>query len=106
MYQPESVPSNTFLAHDVTDEEGHRLGTITDVIPDTATMEPKWLVVDLGKLKAAHYVPVHGSYQSAAGQIVVPFSKHVVKSAPKAGRDHVLNPSQVEMLQLHYGIAN
>ena len=98
-------PETSFAGHDVIDEEGNKLGTVTDVVSDTSTLTPKWLVVDVGLMKTSRYVPVTGSYRSSKGHIVVPYTRQMVKHAPKANRDHVPTPdSDREMLE-HFGVS-
>jgi hypothetical protein len=76
------------------------------VIPDQATLEPRWLVVDMGKLKPSHYVPVKGAYASSDGHIIVPFKKDLVKHTVRAHSDHVLTPDVERELVDAYGIAS
>jgi sporulation protein YlmC with PRC-barrel domain len=94
--------SASFTGHEVLDPSGERLGTVADVISDSSTLEPKWLVVDMGKLKASHYVPVAGSSRRAGGDVVVPYDKEALKHAPKASRDHVLSPEDDRELRSYY----
>jgi len=101
-----------YTGHDVIDDRGERIGQITDVIYDDPTTDvigdplvspkPRWLVVDPGLLRAAHYVPVDGSYRSVDGDIVVPWDKEWIKSAPKARGDHLLSTLDLQDLALHY----
>lgn len=102
----------TYTGHDVIDEHGDRIGSITDVLYDDPTTDmvgdpldapqPRWLVVDPGLMRAAHYVPVANSYRSVDGAIVVPWDKEWIKSAPKAHGDHLLSTLDLQDLELHY----
>lgn len=87
------------------DQQGAKVGDVVDVVSDSSTLEPRWFVVDPGALKATHYVPVLGSYQTAEGDIVVPYDAHAVKHAPKAHRDHIMTPELEIEIKQHYGIA-
>ena len=98
------VPTTTYSGQDVIDEEGNKLGTVTDVVSDSSTLEPQWLVVDVGPLKGDRYVPVPGSYRSTKGHIVVPYTRDMVKHAPKAHRDHVPTVESERELREFYGI--
>ncbi len=101
-----------YSGHHVIDERGERIGQITDVIYDDPTSDvigdplmspkPTWLVVDPGPLRAAHYVPVAGSYRAVDGDIVVPWAKEWIKSAPKARGDHLLSRVDIQDLAQHY----
>ena len=101
----------TYTGHHVLDEHGNEIGRVVDVIytdpttSDDGSMTPNWLVVDPGLLRAAHYVPIDGSYVTGTGQVVVPWEKRWVKSAPKASGDHLLTDAQVAELEQHYATA-
>jgi sporulation protein YlmC with PRC-barrel domain len=88
----------------VMDPSGHKVGTVSDVVSDATTLEPRWLVVDTGLLRASHYVPVNGSVRTEEGEIVVPFSKDTVHNSAKAQGDHVLTTSEEGALAQHYGL--
>ena len=101
----------TYTGHHVLDEHGDDIGRVVDVIytdpdhTDDGSMIPHWLVVDPGPLRAAHYVPIEGSYVTEAGAVVVPWEKRWVKSAPKANGDHVLTNTTLTELEQHYAMA-
>ena len=46
-----------YRGHDVVDPNHKLVGTINDVLYDTHG-EPTWAIVDVGLLRASHYVPV------------------------------------------------
>lgn len=102
----------TYTGRHVIGQTGDDIGTVTDVIYDdrvitaTAAATPTWMVVDPGILRAPHYVPVAGSYTSGDGDIVVPWDKAWVKSAPKARGSHVLSEADRRELSVHYQSAN
>ena len=84
------------------DEHGKAIGAVSDVIYETASDTPTWLVVNPGLLRAEHYVPAQGAYRTADDAVVVPFPAEQVKAAPKAKRDHVLNNEVRSVLTQHY----
>lgn len=98
----------TYTGHHVLDEHGAGLGRVVDVIytdpstSDDGSMTPHWLVVDPGRLRKAHYVPIDGSYVTDKGDVVVPWDKRWVKSAPTANGDHLLTEDQIVELEQHY----
>lgn len=91
-----------FRGSKLQDEHGTPLGAVSDVIYEGATSEPTWLVVKPGLLRAEHYVPARGAYQTDDRRLVVPFTADQVKSAPKAKGDHVLNNEVRSLLAQHY----
>ena len=96
----------TNFAHmDVIDRGGHKVGTVSDVVSDAATLEPVWLVVDVGMMKSSHYLPAGVVHQTPDGNLVIPFDKDTVKSATKPNKDHVLTPEDDTELRRHYGLA-
>jgi hypothetical protein len=77
------------------DEYGETVGSVTDVVYDEITNQPQWLVVNPGTLRADHFVPVNGAYTTEDGDLIVAYTKQMVKDAPKATADHVI-PHDVE----------
>ena len=100
-----SQPTSMFTDHQVIDQQGTKVGEVVDVVPDPATLEPRYLVVDPGVFKASHYVPLTGSYQTVRGDIVVPYDAEAVRHAPKAQRDHIVTPELEHEILAHYGLA-
>lgn len=98
------MTATQFRGHDVVDPENRLIGTIDDVMYDQLG-EPTWAVVNLGLLKSSHYIPVASGYLAENGTFVVPYDKRTVKTAPKAPRDHVLDPDVEIKLQEHYEVA-
>lgn len=99
------MESSTSFNHCVVmDPAGQKVGTVSDVVSDAATLEPRWLVVDTGLLRASHYVPITGIVRTEEGEIVVPFSKETVQQSVKAHGDHVLTTSEEGELAAHYGL--
>jgi len=94
-----------FIGHEVLDEHGLRLGTVTDVVDSPQDGHPEFLVVDPGLIRPAHYVPVEGSYHTNEGQVVVPWDKHWVKTAPRASGDHKPSEHDRQELLRHYNAA-
>jgi PRC-barrel domain len=84
------------------DEHGATIGSISDVLYDEATQEPEWLVVNPGTLRADHFVPVTGAYTTEEGNVVLAFTKQMVKEAPKASGDHVLTHDIEAELREYY----
>jgi len=81
----------SYMGLAVQDEHGEAIGSVSDVLYDEATQQPQWLVVKAGKLRAEHFVPTDGSYTTEEGNLVVAFTKQMVKEAPKATGDHVIS---------------
>jgi uncharacterized protein YrrD len=94
-----------FRGHRVINEQGEKIGVVTDVIYDPQTNEPTWVVVDAGLLHADHYMPLVGSYRSVEGNLVASFDKATVKHAAKAPKDHVMTRELERELCAHYGLA-
>jgi len=94
-----------FVGHEVLDEQGIHLGTVTDIVDNPDDGHVEFLVVDPGLLRPAHYVPIARSYHTSDGKIVVPWDKHWVKSAPRAVGDHAPAGRTREELLRHYSVA-
>ncbi len=103
MFQADNT---VFTNCDVFDASGDKLGTISDVVSDAETLEPRWLVVDVGLMKSSHYLPVAVVERNADGQFVVAFDKETIKSATKPNHGHVLSVDEERELMEHYGMAS
>ncbi len=88
------------------DEQGEKIGDVTDVIYDGVEETPTWLIVKPGVLRAEHYVPARPCYRTETDDLVAPFSTDQVKGSPKAKGDHVLSDDDRMLLGQHYAITN
>ena len=98
---PAAALAATLRGHDVVDRTRRLIGTITDVVHDEDGAA-RWAVVDLGLLQSSHYVPLTAGTVNDTGELVVPFDKNRVKSAPQARRDHLVDVGLVRELEQHY----
>jgi hypothetical protein len=89
--------------HEAFDDHHEKLGKVTDVLYDEQG-EPRWAVVDPGLLHRERYVPVDGAFMTDSGQVVMAYSKDMVKSARAANRDHILDPVVERALEDHYAL--
>lgn len=88
----------------VIDDRGTPVGTVSAVVYEDREDDPAWLVVESRWLRRGRYVPVDGSYPTAAGDLVVPFEKSWVMAAPKAEPGDVdLSYETRRQLATHYG---
>ena len=95
---------SNLTGHAVLDDHHMKVGTVSDVVYDDAGT-PRWAVVNPGPLRSEKFVPVEGSYMTESGEIVIPYGKDQVKSAPKAPRDHVLDSRTERTLEGHYEVS-
>ncbi|MCU1365719.1 MAG: hypothetical protein JWL72_1537 [Ilumatobacteraceae bacterium] len=95
-----------FRHRTVIDPTGHKVGTVSDVVSDPTTLEPRWLVVDTGLLRSSHYVPVIATERTSTGELSVPFDKGTVMAATKAHGSHVLTSQEEAELGDHYNLHN
>ncbi len=97
--------SQHFIDLTVFDVEGQSIGTVTDVISDPDTLEPRYLTVRTKareRLTGEHLLPVTLVDRSDAG-LTVPFEGRLVADAPTT-RDHVIPKGEAaERVAAHYG---
>ena len=91
-----------YMGLPVQDEHGAVIGSISDVVYDETTQQPEWLVVNPGTLRSDHFVPVEGAYTTEEGNVVVAYTKQMVKDAPKATGDHVITHDVEAELREYY----
>jgi len=95
--------SIVLAGHEMFDAHHEKVGKVTDVLYDE-NGSARWAVVNPGPLHRERYVPVDGSFMTDAGQVVVPFTKDVVKGAHPANRDHILDRDLERELEQHYAL--
>ena len=101
------MQNNAIFNHrNVIDQSGHKVGTVSDVVADPTTLEPRWLVVDAGLMRSSHYVPVSGAEHTPTGEIMVPFDKSTVRQAVKAHGSHVPSNVDEQDLGAHYHLVD
>jgi len=104
------APTTHLTGRRVLDQHGEQIGTITDVLSDDRTLEPRWAVVSYGIFNHhRRLVPVSRLYTAArdderAAPVVSTIDKDIVRHAPK----HAGGPLTREVDRLlgdYYGVA-
>jgi uncharacterized protein (TIGR02271 family) len=89
---------------DLLAEDGSKLGTIVDVYLDRETEEPEWALVKTGRRGAkSNFVPLRDATLKRS-DILVPYSKEQVQSAPTMDADGELSQQEEAELYRHYGL--
>lgn len=91
-----------YTGRKVIDEHGLVLGLVADVVYNSHTQRPEYLVVNPGPLRRSHYVPVLGAAEIEDGTIVVPWDKDWFKLAPAANGHAALRQRDRRELEAHY----
>ena len=95
----------TWKGLDLRDNDGDKIGSITDVYLDRQTGEPAWIAVKTGLFgMSSSLVPVSGAQPTTEG-VTVPYEKAKVKDAPNVVADGELTPDEERRLYDHYGVA-
>ncbi len=92
----------SYSGHQVLDESGDEIGTITDVVFEDGSTTPAWFIVDPGWLRSNRFVPADGAHQSPNGDVIVTYNKRWVTTSPKAGAERVLPSEKRQALLTHY----
>jgi len=94
---------DTLVGSDVTDSDGHKIGTVGQVYLDTDTGSPSWVSVRTGLFGMSEtFVPIDQAEQTGT-ELRVPFTKDFVKDAPRIEVDGALERSQENELYAYYG---
>jgi sporulation protein YlmC with PRC-barrel domain len=104
-FHADDASGEDLVGHTVVDPNGAKIGKVADVLRDPDTGRARWAVIDLGKLKAAHYAPLVDAYKSVDDTLVVNLEKRLIASAPKATGDRALTPELEAELAQYYAIA-
>lgn len=94
----------TYTGHEVIDEHGEAVGTVSDVFYDDRTNKPQWLVVDPGVLRKERLVPIDGSYETDEGKLMIPFDKKWIKQAPPVDGDHYPDQATRQHAAQHFDV--
>lgn len=86
----------------VVDLRHEPVGKVVDVIFEEAGSDPKLAVVDPGLFRSSRYVPLDRFGRTGDGRIVVPYEAGVVRSAPKAPREHIVTRELEDRVAHHY----
>jgi sporulation protein YlmC with PRC-barrel domain len=90
-----------FVGEPVVDQEGHRIGKVTQVTYEPNTMTPEWLVVKTSVFGRLRLVPLDAA-EDQGDTIRVPFPKDTVINAPVPEIPGTLATSERMALLSHY----
>ena len=92
----------SLIGCNVTDAEGSKIGTVGQVFVDPATGRPNWATVRTGFFGLSEsFVPLDQA-DEVDGELRVPYTKDVVKDAPRIDTDHELQDSEEDDLYAYY----
>lgn len=93
---------NAVLSSTAYDAQGDRIGKVEQVFLDDNTGEPTFLTVNTGLFGAKeNFVPVKGMRQDG-DRVELPYTKDVIKDAPKVDADDHLSPAEEDELYRYY----
>ncbi len=93
---------DSIINSDVYDADGDKIGSVGQVYLDDATGEPSWVSVATGWFGSAQtFIPVNDASLDNDG-LRVPYSKDLVKDAPRVDADQHLSREEEEQLYAHY----
>jgi uncharacterized protein (TIGR02271 family) len=94
----------TLRGSNVVDESGDKIGSLDEIYVDDETGQPEWGAVRTGLFgMGLSFVPLAGAEQ-AEDALRVPFSKDMVKDAPRVEPDGELSQSEEAELYSYYGM--
>jgi uncharacterized protein (TIGR02271 family) len=102
---PETSEILEWRGRNVVDADGGKLGKIEEIYLDAETGAPEWALVHTGLFGGkSSFMPLHG-VQGDGDQVVAPYSKDQVKSAPQMDADGELSQQEESALYEHYGVS-
>lgn len=94
-----------WLAHDVVDQSGDKVGELEAIYYDTASDEPSFATVMVGMLShRLVFVPLQGA-KVGPGFLKVAYGKKLVQDAPAIETDGGLQAADEASVFAHYGLA-
>jgi uncharacterized protein YrrD len=76
-------PTGSITGATLVDDHEDKVGTITDVIVDNATLEPHWAVVRYGMRRHHTLVPVEELFPRDEGTVMTHLDRDFVHAAPR-----------------------
>lgn len=87
----------------VVSTDGEKIGNVGQVYLDDVSGEPTWVTVKTGLFGSSEsFVPVDAATYSA-DELRLPYSKDVVKDAPRVEADTNISPAEEDELYRYYG---
>jgi uncharacterized protein (TIGR02271 family) len=92
------------IGQDVYDDDGNKIGSVSEVYLDDATGQPEWVTVRTGLFGTKEsFVPIRDAELTDEG-LRVPVDKDRVKDAPQIDSDTHLSPQEEQELYRYYGM--
>lgn len=83
--------------------DGDKIGNVGQVYLDDQSGTPTWVTVKTGLFGTSEsFIPVDAA-TFAGGELRVPYTKDVVKDAPRVDADQAISPAEEEELYRYYG---
>jgi len=95
----ERLTSGTLLGSD-----GSKIGQISDIYLDNETRQPEWVVVNTGMFGSRESFAPLAEASERDGDILVPYTKDIVKGAPNVDADGELSQQEEAELYRYYGL--
>jgi uncharacterized protein (TIGR02271 family) len=96
-------PVSDLTGRNVVDHNGDKIGSVHDIYIDNDTGEPEWLAVSTGLFGTKlSFIPISGA-TFVGDDVQVPYTKDLVKDAPRAEADGQLSSEEESALYAHYG---
>ena len=88
----------------VVGSDGAKIGKVADIYLDEQTDQPEWLAVTTGLFGSRVSLFPIARATAQDGDVVVPFTKDMVKDAPHADADGQLSQDEEAAIYRHYGL--
>lgn len=84
--------------------DGQRVGRLAATVAVNSDGAPVWVTVRTGLLGAFHtFIPLDGA-RIEGSNLLVPYARKVIRSAPRVAEDGHLLPEEEQRLREHYGL--
>lgn len=92
----------SLIGANVTDPDGNKIGSVGQIFVDPATGKPNWATVTTGFFGTSEsFVPLDGA-DDVGGDLRVPYTKEIVKDAPRIDTGSELTESEEANLYDYY----
>jgi uncharacterized protein (TIGR02271 family) len=99
--------AQTIVGYTAYDNEGNKLGKISEIYFDDDTSEPAWITVHTGLFGTKQsFVPLAGAAIGHDENVTVGYSKDQISDAPRVDADEHLSVDEENELYRYYGLAD
>ena len=99
-----STQLNEWMDREVSDIDGHKIGSVGDIYYRGDTGKPEWVLIKTGLFGTKKSFAPAGEITGKGDKLTVPYAKEVVREAPRVEHQEELTEEEERGLYRYYGL--